>query len=74
MDATDETARAGAHPQRVAADPLPMCYYCSSTDTMEPFSRSEHVFLLSTVFPRLRARYCRNCTRHFLSLAPRRRR
>lgn len=50
---------------------LPMCYYCSSTDTMEPFARSDHAFLVSTLFPRVRVRYCRQCTRHFLSVTPR---
>ncbi len=51
---------------------VPMCYFCSSTDTMEPFARSDHVFLLSSIFPRLRLRYCRFCTHHFLFIASRR--
>ena len=49
---------------------LPMCYFCSSTDTMEPFDRSDHLFVVSSVFPRLRVRFCRSCTRHFLAILP----
>ncbi len=53
---------------------LPVCPFCSSSDTMEPFRRSSHVFLASTIFRRLRWRYCRSCTRHFMALLPRSRR
>ena len=70
-DAFDETLRAGEAHRPGAPDRLPMCYFCSSTDTMEPFLRSDHIFFLTKAFPRLRARYCRTCTRHFLALAPR---
>lgn len=45
-----------------------MCYFCSSLDTMEPFHRPPEVFLLSRVVPRLRWRYCRTCTHHFLTV------
>jgi hypothetical protein len=57
-----------------AASPLPpdtlapMCYFCSSQDTMEPFRRPAHVFLLSHLYRPLRWRYCRTCTRHFLTI------
>jgi len=50
----------------VAPRRLPMCYFCSSTDTMEPFRRDDHITLLSVLFPRLRWRFCRHCGRHFL--------
>lgn len=49
----------------------PVCPFCFSADTMEPFRRSSHVTLLSRIMPRLRWRYCRFCTRHFLSFLPR---
>jgi len=49
----------------------PVCPFCFSADTMEPFRRSPHVTLLSRIIPRLRWRYCRSCTRHFLSMVPR---
>lgn len=48
-----------------------VCPYCYSADTMEPFRRSPHVTVISRILPRLRWRYCRSCTRHFLSFAPR---
>lgn len=70
MDAADERTPAAATPEPAAGQAVPMCYYCSSIDTMEPFVRSDRVFLLSRLLPRVRARYCRNCTRHFLFLAP----
>jgi hypothetical protein len=44
-----------------------MCYFCSSLDTMEPFQRGQRVALLSRILPNLRWRYCRTCTRHFLT-------
>jgi hypothetical protein len=46
----------------------PICYFCSSTDTMEPFHRPAEIFLLTRLLPSLRWRYCRSCTRHFLTL------
>jgi hypothetical protein len=52
----------------------PVCPFCFSGDTMEPFRRSSRVALLSRILPRLRWRYCRSCTRHFLSFIPSRRR
>ena len=45
-----------------------VCYHCASSDTMEPFTRPERIFLLSSIFPALRRRYCRACTRHFLAV------
>jgi hypothetical protein len=45
-----------------------MCWFCSSLDTMQPFLRDEHVTLFSRLVPRLRWRYCRTCSRHFLTL------
>jgi hypothetical protein len=56
------TARAPA-----AAHTPPMCYFCSSTDTMEPFRRQPRLPLLSLVIRSLRWRYCRACARHFLT-------
>ena len=44
----------------------PTCYFCGSEDTMAPFKRSDSVLVLSWLLP-LRWRYCRECTRHFLS-------
>jgi len=68
-----ETAVPEQRPRKAdAGERVPMCYFCSSTDTMEPFTRSDHVFLFSTLFPRLRLRYCRFCPRHFLFIASRR--
>lgn len=48
----------------------PMCYFCSSTDTMIPFLRDSRIFVLSSLVSRLRWRYCRHCRRHFLHIAP----
>jgi len=45
-----------------------ICYHCDSADTMPPFARPARVFLLSRIVPVLRRRYCRSCTRHFLTL------
>jgi hypothetical protein len=45
-----------------------VCYHCSSSDTMEPFSRPAGIFLVTRILPSVRWRYCRACTRHFLSL------
>lgn len=53
-----------------SSEKAPMCYYCSSTDTMEPYTRTAHIPFVSRVFPRIRLRYCRICTRHFLILLP----
>jgi hypothetical protein len=53
---------------RVADTARPICYFCSSLDTMTPFHRDERVWLLSGLIPRLRWRYCRTCTRHFLTV------
>jgi hypothetical protein len=53
---------------------MPMCPFCCSFDTMEPFRREPRVVLLSSLFPRLRWRYCRSCTRHFLTWLQRTRR
>jgi ribosomal protein L44E len=47
----------------------PICYFCSSTDTMVPFLRGSRIFLVSSVFPRLRWRFCRHCRKHFLHVA-----
>ena len=58
---------ARARPGRSGAI-VPMCYFCSSVDTMEPFQRSERVAVLSRLIPRLRWRYCRTCARHFLTI------
>jgi hypothetical protein len=71
MDASDMAARVKTGPDPASSHRPPMCYYCSSTDTMEPFRRPERVFLVTRLFPRIRARYCRHCTRHFLCIAPR---
>jgi hypothetical protein len=46
----------------------PMCYFCSSTDTMEPFRRQARLPLVSLVIRSLRWRYCRACARHFLTV------
>jgi len=46
---------------------MPNCYFCGSQDTMSPFRRSERVLLLSLFLRTLRWRYCRACTRHFLT-------
>ncbi|HUG40166.1 MAG TPA: hypothetical protein VMM12_06770 [Longimicrobiales bacterium] len=35
---------------------------------MAPFRRPERVLLLSSILRTLRWRYCRACTRHFLTL------
>lgn len=66
---TLKIARAGAPVRRA-----PTCYFCSSTDTMEPFRKPARVFLLTAVLPRVRWRLCRHCGRHFLSLRSGRRR
>lgn len=50
---------------------VPICPYCFSEDTMEPFRKPSRVMLLSRILPRLRRRYCRSCTRHFLVFVPR---
>jgi len=71
-DATDPKAPERRSRKADGGERVPMCYFCSSTDTMEPFTRSDHLFLLSSIFPRLRLRYCRFCTRHFLFIASRR--
>lgn len=42
------------------------CYFCGSDDAMTPFRRPDRMPLLSWIFPTLRWRYCRTCTRHFL--------
>lgn len=73
-DAIDPTASQREPRRADGGERVPMCYFCSSTDTMEPFTRSDHVFLLSSIFPRLRLRYCRFCTHHFFFVASRRRR
>jgi hypothetical protein len=59
---------AAANGARPTASPLPICYFCSSLDTMEPFERESEVFLLSRLLRNLRWRYCRTCTRHFLTV------
>jgi hypothetical protein len=51
--------------------PARPCPFCYSTDTMEPFRRSPRVTVLSRIMPRLRWRYCRSCTHHFLTFAKR---
>lgn len=56
-------ARRAPEPRREHA----VCYHCSSRDTMEPFARPERIFVLSRIIPRLRRRYCRACTRHFIA-------
>lgn len=43
------------------------CYFCGSADSMAPFRRAEHVFILSRILRSLRWRYCRACTRHYLT-------
>ena len=53
--------------RRVRERQVAVCYHCASNDTMEPFSRPSHVFILSRLIPGLRRRYCRTCTRHFLA-------
>lgn len=45
-----------------------VCYHCASRDTMEPFTRPERIFVISSIFPAVRRRYCRACTRHFLTV------
>jgi hypothetical protein len=71
MDAREQNRTRRAYPDGATADDrLPMCYFCSSTDTMEPFDRSDHLPVVSSVFPRLRVRFCRSCTRHFLAVLP----
>ena len=66
-DTATTTSHANGKPQGHTV--LPMCYFCSSTDTMVPFRRESRVFLLSAVIPRLRWRYCRNCRSHFIDYA-----
>jgi hypothetical protein len=63
-------------PAHTRPEPVPpMCWFCSSLDTMKPSHRAERVPVLSRLFPNLRWRYCRTCSRHFLTLRrPRRRR
>ncbi len=58
-----------AHPAQGARESAaPMCYFCSSTESMEAQGRRPNVFILSALVPRLRWRYCRYCHRHFLTL------
>lgn len=40
---------------------------------MPPFRKSEHIFLVTSFFGRIRWRYCRSCGRHFITAAKRRR-
>lgn len=44
----------------------PKCLFCRSTDTMPPYRRPEHVFLLSRIL-HVRWRLCRTCARHFIA-------
>jgi len=44
----------------------PKCLFCGSMDTMPPFRKSERIPLLTALFP-IRRRYCRECSRHFIS-------
>lgn len=52
---------------------VPKCFFCRSTDTMVPFRKRENIFLITTLVPGIRRRYCRQCARHFITrVAPRR--
>jgi len=44
------------------------CWFCRSDDSMPAFRRSDRIFVLSALFPRLRWYYCRACARHFVGL------
>jgi len=44
-----------------------MCYFCSSTQSMESQGRKPKVFLLTALFPRLRWRFCRHCNHHYMT-------
>jgi hypothetical protein len=68
-DAASPAAAAAPAPDgRTRARHDIVCYRCSSTDTMEPFSRRSEIWLVSRLLPFVRRRYCRSCGRHFLSL------
>jgi hypothetical protein len=47
------------------------CPRCGSSDHLRPFTRSDRVFLLTMLMPRVRWRFCRRCARNFLYLRPR---
>ncbi len=64
MQASPLTARSDAGSGAV----LPMCYHCSSTESMEPQGRAAAVPVLTRLIPGLRWRFCRHCHRHFLTL------
>jgi hypothetical protein len=71
VHASDSAQSPARRRSRRTSEPRPehaVCYHCASSDTMEPFARPERIFLLSRIMPRLRRRYCRACTRHFIAI------